>query len=232
MEAIVAHNELGTPGERLKPAARTDSDLSPIVFIIDGDIAVRRWLEPLVRSAGWRPESFASAEEFLRRTRRGSLPCCLILDLTLPGLSGLELQKQLAGRQDMPVIFITDHRDVPMTVQAMKAGAVEFLTKPVDGVALLPAIRAAIERSSGALRRDSEMRKLRTRHSTLTARERQVMALVVVGLLNKQVAGELGINEATVKAHRGQVMRKMAADSLAGLVTMAMRLGLLPASTH
>ena len=156
----------------------------------------------------------------------------MILDLTLPGLSGLELQKQLAGQPELPLIFVTCHTDVPMTVEAMKAGAVEFFTRPIDDMALLPAIGAAIERSRAALRHDSEMRILRKLHSTLTPREREVMALVVSGLLNKQVGGELGINEATVKAHRGQVMRKMKAASLPDLVTMAMRLGLLPAASH
>jgi RNA polymerase sigma factor (sigma-70 family) len=156
----------------------------------------------------------------------------LILDVTLPGLSGLELQKQLACRRDVPMIFMTNHGDVSMTVQAMKAGAVEFLTKPVNDVALLHAIPAAIERSRAALRHDSEMRRLRNCYSTLTPREREVMALVVSGLSNKQVGGELGINEVTVKAHRGRVMRKMAADSLADLVTMAMLLGLQPVARH
>ena len=160
-----------------------------------------------------------------------TVPCCLVLDVTLPGLSGLELQEQLADRTDMPIIFITGHGDVPMTVQAMKAGAVEFLTKPFNDEVLLDAIRGAIERSRTALREESEMQALRNCYASLTPREREVMALVVPGLLNKQIGGELGISEITVKAHRGQVMRKMKADSLPELVTMASRLGLRTAST-
>jgi FixJ family two-component response regulator len=155
-----------------------------------------------------------------------------VLDVTLPGLNGLELQQQLANRTEMPIIFITGHGDVPMTVQAMKAGAVEFLTKPFKDDVLLDAIRGAIERSRVALRRDSEIRTLRSDYESLTPREREVMALVVSGLLNKQVGGELGISEITVKAHRGQVMRKMKADSLPDLVTMAARLGLQAAGKH
>ena len=155
-----------------------------------------------------------------------------MLDVTLPGLNGLELQQRLADRIDMPIIFITGHGDVPMSVKAMKAGAVEFLTKPFKDDVLLDAIRGAIERSRTALRQDSEMRVLRDRYASLTPREREVMAWVVSGLLNKQVGGELGISEITVKAHRGQVMRKMKADSLPDLVTMAARLGLRPAAKH
>ena len=152
--------------------------------------------------------------------------------MTLPGLGGLELQQQLAERTDMPIVFITGHGDVPMTVRAMKAGAVEFLTKPFRDDVLLEAIRHALERSRAALRQESEMQVLRSRYASLTPREREVMALVVSGLLNKQVGGELGISEITVKAHRGQVMRKMKADSLPDLVTMAARLGLRPAPNH
>jgi FixJ family two-component response regulator len=188
-------------------------------------------LELLIKSAGWQSELFVSAQAFLSRSRP-SVPCCLVLDVTLPGLSGLELQKQLTERTDMPIIFITGHGDVPMSVQAMKAGAVEFLTKPFKDDVLLDAIRGAIDHSRAALRLDSEMRLLRKRYESLTPREREVMALVVSGLLNKQVGGELGISEITVKAHRGQVMRKMKADSLADLVTMAARLGLRSAQTH
>jgi FixJ family two-component response regulator len=206
----------------------TMPDPPSIVFIVDDDVSVRESLELLVRTAGWQPETFASAPEFLSRPR-AAVPCCLVLDVTLPGLNGLELQKQLAERTDMPIIFITGHGDVPMTVQAMKAGAVEFLTKPFKDDVLLDAIRGAIERSRAALRQNSEMQVLRDCYAALTPRECEVMALVVSGLLNKQVGGELGISEITVKAHRGQVMRKMKADSLPDLVTMAARLGLRPA---
>jgi FixJ family two-component response regulator len=206
-------------------------DVTSIVFVVDDDVSVRESLELLVRTAGWQPETFASAQAFLCRPQP-TVPCCLVLDVTLPGLSGLDLQKRLAERTDMPIIFITGHGDVPMTVQAMKAGAAEFLTKPFKDDVLLDAIRSAIERSRAALRLDSEMRALRNCYASLTPREREVMALVVSGLLNKQVGGELGISEITVKAHRGQVMRKMKADSLPDLVTMAARLGLRSAPKH
>ena len=206
-------------------------DVTSIVFVVDDDVSVRESLELLLRTAGWRAETFASAQEFLCRPHPAG-PCCLVLDVTLPGLSGLDLQKRLAERTDMPIIFITGHGDVPMTVQAMKAGAAEFLTKPFKDDVLLDAIRSAIERSRAALRLDSEMRALRNCYASLTPREREVMALVVSGLLNKQVGGELGISEITVKAHRGQVMRKMKADSLPDLVTMAARLGLSSAPKH
>ena len=205
-------------------------DVTSIVFVVDDDVSVRESLELLIRTAGWQPETFASAQEFLSRPRP-PVPCCLVLDVTLPGLSGLELQERLAERTDMPIIFITGHGDVPMTVQAMKAGAVEFLTKPFNDAVLLDAIRGAIERSRAALREESEIQRLRSCYASLTPREREVMALVVAGLLNKQVGGELGISEITVKAHRGQMMRKMKADSLAALVTMASRLGLQTAPT-
>ena len=201
------------------------STVTPIVFIVDDDVSVRESLELLLRAAGWQPEMFASAQAFLSRPRP-TVPCCLVLDVTLPGLSGLELQQQLADRTDMPIIFITGHGDVPMTVQAMKAGAVEFLTKPFTNDVLLDAISGAIVRSRATVRQESDMRVLRSAYASLTPREREVLALVVSGLLNKQVGGELGISEITVKAHRGQVMRKMKADSLPELVTMAARLGL------
>jgi len=204
------------------------SDVASIVFVVDDDVSVRESLDLLIRAAGWQPETFESAAAFLSRPRP-TLPCCLVLDVTLPGLSGLELQQQLAERTDMPIIFITGHGDVPMSVQAMKAGAVEFLTKPFTNDVLLGAIGGAIERSRTAVRQESDMQALRSSYASLTPRERQVMALVVSGLLNKQVGGELGISEITVKAHRGQVMRKMKADSLPELVTMAARLGLRPA---
>lgn len=200
-------------------------DTTPVVFVVDDDVSVRESLELLITSAGWQPETFASAQEFLTRPHP-TVPCCLILDVTLPGLSGLELQQQLAGRTDMPIVFITGYGDIPMTVRAMKAGAVEFLTKPFRDDVLLDAIGGAIERSRVARRFDAEVRTLRACYESLTPREREVMALVVAGLLNKQVGGELGISEITVKAHRGQVMRKMNADSLPDLVTMAARLGL------
>jgi FixJ family two-component response regulator len=199
------------------------ADPTPIVFIVDDDVSVRESLELLIGGAGWQPETFASAEEFLTRARVLA-PSCLVLDVTLPDLSGLDLQKQVAPGGSLPIIFITAYGDVPMSVEAMKAGADEFLMKPVDTDVLLRAIAQAIERSRTALGLEAEMRTLRERYATLSGRERQVMALVVSGLLNKQVGVELGISEITVKAHRGKVMRKMNADSLAGLVNMAARL--------
>ena len=196
-----------------------------IVFVVDDDMSVRESLESLIKKAGWLAELFASGQEFLARPRV-TVPCCLLLDVSLPGLSGLELQSQIAEHAKMPIIFISGHGDVPMTVQAMKAGALEFLTKPLKRDVLLDAIRGALERSRAALRVDAEMQAIKNCYLLLTPRERQVMALVVAGLLNKQVGGELGITEITVKKHRGQVMRKMKADSLAELVTTAARLGL------
>jgi len=203
---------------------------TPIVFVVDDDPSVCEALESLVRQAGWKPEVFASAQEFLDFPRT-LVASCLVLDVTMPGLSGLELQSLIAAdRIDMPIIFITGHADVPMTVKAMKAGAVEFLTKPVPEGVLISAIEGAIARSRVTLEREGEMRALRSRYVKLTPRERDVMTLVVRGLLNKQVGGDLGMAEITVKAHRGQVMRKMNAASFADLVNMAARLGLAPPS--
>jgi len=211
--------------------AVTMPEVSPLVFVVDDDVSVRESLELLIQTAGCGAETFASAQEFLSRPR-ATVPCCLVLDVTLPGLNGLELQQQLAERTEMPIIFITGHGDVPMTVQAMKACAVEFLTKPFRDDVLLEAIRGALERSQAALREEAELRSLRESYASLTPREREVLALVVAGQLNKQVGGELGISEITVKAHRGQVMRKMKADSLPDLVTMAARLGVRSVPKH
>src|SRR5437660_9479629 len=181
----------------------------PIVFVVDDDISVRESLELLIGFAGWQPETFSSAEEFLTRPRP-LVPSCLVLDVSLPDLNGLELQRLIApDRIDMPIIFITGHGDIPMTVQAMKAGAVEFLTKPIDDDALLSAIRHAIERSSAALDREAEVEELRMRYTSLTPREREVMKLIVTGMLNKQVGLKMGISDITVKAHRGKLMQKL-----------------------
>ncbi|HUA99057.1 MAG TPA: response regulator [Terracidiphilus sp.] len=202
------------------------SETSPIVFVVDDDISVRESLETLIRYEGLCVETFTSAQEFLNRPSV-SVPNCLVLDLSLPGLNGLDLQKRVVvERPDMPIIFITGHGDIPTTVQAMKAGAVEFLTKPISDEALMRAIRGSLERSRVLLGRDEELRMLKARYARLTSREREVMALVVTGLPNKQVACELGITEITVKAHRGSMMRKMEADSLAELVNLAARLRL------
>src|SRR6267143_1125235 len=211
------------------PRSSAIADATPIVFVVDDDISVRESLESLIRCAGWQPETFASAEEFIAHPRP-FVPSCLVLDVSLPDLNGLDLQKRVAAdRSDMPIIFITGYGDVPMTVQAMKAGAVEFLTKPFGDNVLLSAIRHALDRSHSALGREAEMQVLRDCYALLTRREGEVMALVVSGLLNKQVGGELGISEITVKAHRGQVMQKMKAASFADLVKKAARLGLASA---
>jgi FixJ family two-component response regulator len=205
--------------------------VEPIVFVVDDDISVRESLELLIADAGWRPELFASAQEFLAR-QRPRCPSCLVLDLGLPDLNGLELQRRIAGdRIPMPIIFVTGRGDIPTTVQAMKAGAVEFLTKPFAPEVLLSAIQNALERSRGALGEEATLQALRDRYQSLSGREREVMALVVRGRLNKQVGGELGITEITVKGHRGRMMHKMRAKSLPELVNMAARLGVATADT-
>ena len=211
-----------------KLAVQPVVDVGPIVFVVDDDISVRESLELLIRWEGWQTETFSSGQEFLTRPRV-RVPSCLVLDFSLPGLNGLELQKRMAmERPEMPIIFITGYWDVPMTVKAMKAGAVEFLTKPFSEDALLSAIRAALEHSGAALGREAQMRVLQDRFASLSYRERQVMALVVSGLLNKQIGAELGISEITVKAHRGRVMQKMQANSLPDQVRIAAKLRLAP----
>ena len=208
--------------------AGSKSQHQAIVFVVDDDVSVRESVELLIKFAGWQPETFASARDFLARPRI-STPCCLVLDVSLPDLNGLELQKLIASeRTDMPIIFITGHGDVPMTVQAMKAGAVEFLTKPFDDEVLLSAIRHALKRSAAVLDDQAEITTLRSSYDSLTPREQEVMRLVVAGMLNKQIALELGISEITVKAHRGKVTQKMKADSVADLVKAAVKLGLTP----
>jgi len=213
---------VGTLGHEVGSAPMATA--KPIVFVVDDDVWIRESLQTLLQDEGWQAETFASAREFLDRPRPLT-PNCLVLDVSLPGLDGLELQKRIAAeRTDMPIIFITGHGDIPMSVGAMKAGAIEFLTKPFSDEVLLTAIRQALERSRLALTEQATMQELRDRYASLTPREQDVMRLVVSGLLNKQVADELGITESTVKAHRGQVMQKMKANSLADLVKMTARL--------
>ncbi|MCM3869641.1 MAG: response regulator, partial [Pyrinomonadaceae bacterium] len=210
-------------------SAAAKSQEKPIVFVVDDDVSVRESLELLIKFAGWQPETFASAGEFLARPRTAT-PHCLVLDISLPDLNGLELQNLIASeRADTPIIFITGHGDVPMTVRAMKAGAVEFLTKPFDDNALLSAVKSAIRRSAATLADRAELQALRECLASLTPRELEVMNLVAAGMLNKQIGMKLGISEITVKAHRGKMMQKMKAESLADLVRTAVRLGLTPA---
>jgi FixJ family two-component response regulator len=210
-------------------SAAAKSQQKPIVFVVDDDISVREALELLIKFAGWQAETFASAVDFLARPPTAT-PNCLVLDISLPDLNGLELQKLIASeRIDMPIIFITGHGDIPMTVQAMKAGAVEFLTKPFDDEVLLSAIRHAIKRSKAVLDDQAEISALSSSYESLTPREQEVLRLVVAGMLNKQIGLKLGISEITVKAHRGKMMQKMKADSVADLVKTAVRLGLAPA---
>ncbi len=212
--------EIGQCPSSFSPVA----DGTPIVFVVDDDASVRASLELLIESAGWRSEAFGCAMDFLAR-RHPPCPSCAVLDVQLPGLDGLDLQDRIAADgANIPIIFITGHGDVPMTVRAMKAGAVEFLTKPFRDDVLLNAIAEALERSRAVLRHEANMRALREHHASLTCREREVMALVVAGRMNKQVASDLGISEITVKAHRGKMMRKMKAGSLPHLVDMAARL--------
>ena len=212
---------------RTRFQASSAPDTTPIVFVVDDDISVRESLELLIQVSGWRAETFASAREFLARPR-ASVPSCVILDLALPDVSGLDLQQRVAAdRSEMPIIFITGYGDISQSVRAMKAGALEFLTKPFREDVLVSAIRQALERSRRTLEHHAKMQALRESYELLTPREREVMVLVVSGFLNKQVGGELGISEITVKAHRGQVMRKMKADSLPSLVNMVAGLGLL-----
>ena len=203
------------------------SHAKPTVFVVDDDASVRASLKLLIESAGWEAETFASGLEFLSHSRMLA-PSCLVLDLALPDISGLELQTLLADRTEMPIIFITGYGDVPTTVRAMKAGAVEFFTKPWFDDALVSAIRSAIDRSCAALGEAAKMRALRDKYASLSRREREVMALIVSGRLNKEAGGELGISEITVKAHRGKMMRKMNAGSLPELVRMADKLHLTP----
>jgi FixJ family two-component response regulator len=210
---------------RREPIERMAHEQAASVFVVDQDRSVRDTLEELMRTAGWRVESFASAEEFLLH-RRIPGPGCLVLDVAPPLLDGRAFQDIAAERQLLPIVFVTALRDITMTVRAMKSGAIDFLTKPIDGSAILRAVKCAVDRSQQALAQEASVRRLRERYDSLSGREREVMGLVVSGLLNKQIGAELGITEVTVKAHRGKLMCKMAADSLAELVHMAGRLRL------
>jgi FixJ family two-component response regulator len=216
--------------QTLSPAWTANvSRIMPTVFVVDDDLSVRESLQLLIRTSGWQPETFASAHEFLSRPRAPS-PSCLVCDVNLPDLNGLELQQLVADRLEMPIVFISGHGSIPMTVRAMKAGAIEFLTKPFDDQALLDAISQAIERSNAALRESARTHTLQDRYELLSPREREVMALVVAGKMNKQIAAELHISQITVKAHRRKVMKKTKADSLAELVRIAATLRVAPAA--
>jgi FixJ family two-component response regulator len=211
-------------GRGLGPSGAPDT--APIVFVVDSDVSVRRSLKLLIRREGWRDETFASAHAFLR-CPRAAVPTCLVLNVSLSDINGLELQKRVAiERPDMPIIFIADRVDIPTTVRAMKAGAIEFFTKPLLHDVVVTAMREGIERSRSAVVYEAELRPLRERYASLSRRELQVMNLVVAGLPNKLAGAEIGISEVTVKAHRGRVMKKMEANSLADLVKMAARLNL------